>query len=125
MSGLYFTLNGIVYHPGETVIITGIGDSTTDPAGSSLVCVTRNVNTQCCRPIDKGNVGEWYFPNRTMVPRNSAAPSADFTRSGYARQVRLNRRNSAMSPTGMFECRVPDSGAASGSEITAQITIGE
>ena len=131
MSGLYFTLNGIVYHPGETVIITGIGDSTTDPAGSSLVCVTSNVNTECCRNTDGpggsgGNVGEWHFPNGTMVPRNSGAPSVNFTRSGFIHQVRLNRRNNAMSPTGIYECRVLDSGAAtSASVVTAQITVGE
>ena len=122
MSGLYFTLDGIVYRPGETVIITGIGDSTTDPAGPSLVCVTSNVNTQCCRTVDGGNVGEWYFPNGTMVPRNRAAPSADFTRTGSTHEVRLNRRNNAMSPTGIYECRVPSPGAGNAS---AQITIGE
>ena len=124
-SGLYFTLNGIVYLPGETVIITGIGYSTNDPAGTSLVCVTSNVNTECCRGGDGGNVGEWYFPNGAIVPRRSAAPSADFTRSGFTHEVRLNRRNRAKSPTGIYECRVPDSGEASASVVTAQITVGE
>ena len=121
-SGLYFTLNGMVYLPGNTVLITTIGDSETDP-DSSLVCVTSNVNTECCRGIDGGNVGEWHFPGGAKVPRNSAAPpSTNFTRSGFTRQVRLNRRNSAMSPNGTYECRVPD---GDGMNTAAQITVGK
>ena len=114
----------MVYLPGDIVLITAIGVSGTD-ADSSLMCVTSNVNTQCCRGSDGGNVGEWYFPSGTKVPRQKSAPSADFTRSGSTHQVRLNRRNSAMSPTGIYECRVPDSGAANASAVTAQITVGE
>ena len=128
-SGLYFTLSGTVYLPGDAILITAIGVSGTD-ADSSLVCVTSNVNTQCCRGGDGGNVGEWYFPDETIVPRNSAAPSADFTRSGFTHQVRLNRRNSAMSPTGIYECIVPVSVPTNASEegevnAIAQITVGE
>ena len=121
-SALHFTLNGMVYLPGDTVLITTIGHSGTDP-DSSLVCVTSNVNTQCCRESDGGNVGEWYFPGGTIVPRqNSAAASATFTRSGFTHQVRLNRRNNAMSPTGIYECRVPD---GDGMNTVAQITVGK
>ena len=113
-----------MYLPGEAILITDIGvfDSTNDP-GRSLVCETSNVNTQCCRGSDGGNVGEWHFPNGPMVSRNMGAPSSvDFTRSGFTHQVRLNRRNNAMSPTGIYECRVPDSNAKN---VTAQITIGQ
>ena len=120
MFGLYFTLSGMVYIPGDTVLITSIDSE------SPLVCVTSNVNLDCCRGIDGGNVGEWHFPDGTMVPRSSNAPSsANFTRTGFTHEVRLNRRNSAMSPTGIYECRVPDSGEATASVVTAQITVGE
>ena len=133
-SGLYFTLGGTVYLPGDTVLITDIGvfASTSDP-GLSLVCVTSNVNTLCCRGSDGGNVGEWYFPDGTLpddtlVPRQGAMPSADFTRSGFAQQVRLNRRNKAILPTGAFECRVPEranggGGDLTGALVTASITL--
>ena len=126
-SGLYFTLNGTVYQPGDSILITDVGVVArfgTDP-GSSLVCVTSNVNTQCCRSRDSGNVGEWYFPNGTMVPRNSAAPSAVFTWSGFTHQVRLNRRNSATSPTGTFECRVPDEDTGELVDASITLTAGE
>ena len=111
----------MVHLPGDTVLITAIGDSGTDP-NSSLACVTSNVNMYCCRGSDGGNVGGWYFPNGTIVPRNSAAPSANFTRSGFTHQVRLNRRNNAISPTGIYECRVPN---GDGMNTAAQITVGE
>ena len=104
------------------LLITDIGVFAfeTDP-GTSLVCVTSNINIQCCRGSDWGNVGEWYFPDGTIVPRNSAASSADFTRSGFLHQVRLNRRNNATSPTGIYECRVPD--GVSEKLVNASITL--
>ena len=121
-SGLYFTLNGIVYLPGDTVLISDVGDSyyRADP-GRSIVCVTSNVNTQCCRGVDGGNLGEWYFPNGTIVPRDSGNYGADFTRRGFTHQVRLNRRNiNAIAPTGSYECIVPD---GNGVDHTARIRV--
>ena len=110
-SQLYFELNGRVYHRRDTVLITEIGAFTgtnvADPA-SSLVCETSNVYSMCCRGRDGQNVGEWFFPNGTMVPRNSGHENSDFTRSGFTRQVRLNRRNNALIPTGEYTCQVPD-----------------
>ena len=119
-----------MYLPGDTVLITDIGIfvQAVDPVdpGLSLVCFTTNVNTACCRSSDgesdgiSGNVGDWYFPDGMTVPRFGAAPSADFSRSGYTQQVRLNRRNNSMTPTGAFECRVPDT---SGVEQIASIIL--
>ena len=110
-----------MYLPNDTVVITDIGVATTpiglqlghvtgntSDAGTSLVCVTTNVNTACCRSGNGGNVGEWYFPNGTIVFRNYGYYERDFTRSGYTQQVRLNRRNNSTAPTGKYECRVPD-----------------
>ena len=114
-----------MYLPGDAVLITDIGEftaATAAGAGTSLVCVTSNVNTQCCRGSDGGNVGEWYFPDGTIVPRNKGAETNDFTRSGFTHQVRLNRRNSATSPTGTYECRVPD--GATGELVNASIILG-
>ena len=124
-SGLYFTLAGTIYLPGDTVLITEIGDFPpapvpTDP-GTSLVCVTSLVNMECCRGSDNpngGSLGEWFF-NGNIIPRNSA--SLDFSRSGFTEQVRLNRRNNPMTPTGAYECRVPPMGG--GTLVTASIMI--
>jgi hypothetical protein len=112
-------LDDTVYLPGDTVLITDIGvfvevalDIDPVDSGASLVCMTEHVNTHCCRGSDGmngmgGSKGEWFGPDGDQLPRFGAAPYADFSRSGYAQQVRLNRRNNAMSPTGVFECRVP------------------
>ncbi len=48
-------------------------DNPSDP-GPSLVCVTSNVNTMCCRGIDhpgSGAVGNWLYPNGNIVIRNN------------------------------------------------------
>ena len=128
-TGLYFNLNGVVYLPGDTVLITDIGLSTvgedrSDP-GSSLLCITNNVNIYCCRASDGGNVGEWFFPDGTIVPRNRDSPNGDFTKTGFTHQVRLNRRNNAMTPLGTYECRVPHIDTTSTEMHTATITLGE
>ena len=83
-------LDGTTYSSGVTVPITSIGAISYFDAGSSLVCVTSNVNTNCCRGHDGGRVGEWHFPNGSIVPRYSDNPNGDFTRSGFTNQVRLN-----------------------------------
>ena len=121
---LYFTLSGTMYLPGDTILITDIGSINTndesDP-GSSLVCVTTNVNTQCCNSADNpngGGRGEWLDPDGTRI-LNTA--DTNFYRTRSTQQVRLNRRNNAMSPTGVFTCVVPKNTM----NHTANITIGE
>ena len=117
-----------MYLPGDTVLITDIGiDILADPnPGSSLVCNTSNVNDHCCRGSNNPNgssLGEWYFPDGTIVPRPSS--NADFTRTAWTHQVRLNRRNNAMIPLGAYECRVPHMDTTSTEVHTATITLGE
>ena len=126
-TGLYFTLSGTVYLPSDTILITDIGSENTDDRshpGSSLVCITTNVNTQCCRSADNPNGGargDWYLPDETRIINT---PDTDFYRTRYTEQVRLNRRNDAMSPTGVFTCEVPNDGDST-MPFTATVTIGE
>ena len=125
-TGLYFTLNGVVYLPGDTVLITDIGASEPIIPRSSLVCNTTNVNSYCCAGRNNPNggpLGNWYFPNGTIVPRFGASPNGDFTRTGFTYEVRLNRRNNAMTPLGTYTCVVPDMNHAM--NYTATITLGE
>ena len=92
-----------------------------DP-GSSLVCNTTNINAQCCRSADNPNGesrGEWYLPDGTMIINT---PDINFSRTRYTQQVRLIRRNNAMSPTGVFTCEVPND-VDSTMPYTATITI--
>ena len=101
-----------MYLPGSTVLIADIGTPggyDPDQPGGALVCVTTNINTQCCRNSDGGNVGEWYFPDGTIVPRFRNPGSSPFARTGSTQQVRLNHRLPHVSePVGDYQCRVPD-----------------
>ena len=128
-------MRGTVYLPGATIDITDVEDSyppgdTNNPSdpGPSLVCVTSNVNTNCCRDRDHpGNdsVGNWLYPNGSIVIGNSANPNGDFTRSSHTQQIRLNRKRlNVTSPTGGYTCQVPD-GSNSSMTHTASITIGK
>ena len=110
---LYFTWRGNRYEPGDSILITDVGvhDGDTGPA-DSLVCVTTDVNTQCC--TDVGGVGEWFFPDGSMVLRNIDDPNQNtqIIRTGRANQVRLNFRTQQTSPTGEYTCVVPETGSS-------------
>ena len=82
----------------SVVVIT---DIETGADGSRLICATT------FRPCCKGGLrGEWYYPNGAMVPGSSAGEDFHRSRSNNG-EVRLNRRNNAMSPTGIFRCELP------------------
>ena len=128
---LYFELNGVTYESGSSILITEVGEFLPSTGSffpdSSLVCVTSEVNSQCCRRRDGGNVGEWHFPDGSMVPRRNDNPAimADFTRTAYREQVRLSRRNSALSPVGEYSCRVPREGGCDGEMHVGTISLGK
>ncbi len=135
VGGLYFIFNSTEYLDGDKLPITDVGDSflhdnntkQVDP-GLSLECVTSNVNTNCCRGADhpdSGSVGNWLYPNGTIVLGNNANPNGNFTRSSHFQKLRLNRkRPDVMSPTGVYTCQVPD--VSNTAMIhTATITLGE
>ena len=108
---LYFTWRGYRYEPGDSILITDVGVHHGDAGpGDSLVCVTTDVNTQCC--TDRGGVGEWFFPNGSMVIRNIDDPNrnSQIIRTGRANQVRLLFRTRQTSPTGEYTCVVPETG---------------
>ena len=122
-TGLYFSLNGVIHMHGESVSITDIrSNASSGDAGSTLVCVTSNVNTLCCRSRGGRRVGEWYYPDGTKVPRNFGTPGDDIlTKTAFTQQVRLNRRANAVGPLGVYRCDVPAD--PSGANISASITI--
>lgn len=125
---LYFEHEGIRYESGSSVLITEVGTSMSSASilkpDTSLVCVTSEVNTRCCRKRDGGNIGEWHFPDGSLIPRNQNNPDGDFTRSGYTQQLRLNRRNDALEPSGIFSCMVPQDDGCGAMMHIANITLG-
>ena len=80
----------------SVVVITDI-----ETGANGLICTT--TFRPCCKD---GQQGEWYYPDGTMVP-NKAADEDFFRSRSKDGKVRLNRRNSAISPTGIFHCELP------------------
>ena len=129
-TGLFFQLNTETVHPEQGVHMSDIGPQPADRSdpGSTLVCVTTNVNSACCRKRDNPNNltyggprGEWYFPNGTRIPRPSEGPLY-LTRVGYTNQVRLAKISSSfMLPCGPYRCEVPE--LSNGTHTSATINI--
>ncbi len=127
-TGLYFSLNGVIYNPGTSINITDIGEQPGDrsDAGSTLVCVTTNVNTECCRGSDNpngGGIGGWLDPNNTLIPAANALGAATnvFYCVLFTEQVRLVIVGGTPSgPLGVYTCVVPD---MNGVYVSATITF--
>ncbi len=127
-TGLYFSLNGVIYNPGSSINFADIGEQPGDRnlAGSTLVCVTTNVNTECCRGSDNpngGGIGGWSDPNNTPIPAPNALGGATnvFYRVLFTEQVRLAIvGGTPTGPLGVYTCVVPD---MNGVDVSATITI--
>ena len=100
---VWFSLNGTTYQNNSLVTLKGIGDT-------ALLCET-NVTT-CCK---RSSTGNWFFPNKTRVPSNSA--SWDFYRDRAQMVVQLHRRRGG--EDGIYRCEIPDS-----VNVTQNIYIG-
>ena len=125
-SGLYFMVENRVYIPGNSVNISDIGAQPTDSSdsGSTLVCVTTNVNMACCRSSDNnnnGSIGDWYYPNGDMVNYPDAASDGEnFTKFDRQQQLRLSSRGAPEGPLGEYRCEITD---GSGGNANAKINI--
>ena len=123
-------MNGIIHLPGDSIPISDIGPQPADlnHAGSTLVCVTTNVNTGCCRDADNphnvlhsGAVGDWYYPDGTNIPHANNDTERNFARFDFRHQLRLARTTSGPVPLGEYRCAVPN--PITGVVINATITI--
>jgi hypothetical protein len=114
--------NGTRISDGGSLPLVDVGErASSENPGLALVCVTDNFNTQCCRGSDGGSVGEWFFPDNTMIPRGrNALSDSIFIRTASAQQVLLNRRlNTDM--FGSYTCTVPNE--SRNANINASITL--
>ena len=71
----------------------------------ALLCYT-NSDACCENNLRSSSTREWYFPNRTTVSIDHA--KGNFYRNRALSLVRLNRRNNATMPTGVYHCEIPD-----------------
>ena len=92
----------MLYSRNVAVDLTEVGASS-----DALICLTTLM--ECCRGIDTngvGSMGNWRFPNGSLVSSQSGGPS--LSRSRGPSSVLLHRINNAMSPTGVYTCEIPD-----------------
>ena len=95
---LHLLFRGVSYPNNTQLFLGDTGDTST---GSAILCTTNK--SPCCAT---NHLGEWYYPNGSMVLNNAAGE--DFYRGRGDQTIRLNRRNNAQSPTGSFCCELPD-----------------
>ena len=108
-------LNGVDFVNNSNLVLTDIGEST---SSSALFCVTDNA--ECCRGSDNpngGGLGEWYFPDGTLVPTGN---TNSIYRNRDRSAVRLNRMSTVEAPTGVYRCEVPD---ASGTNQSVSVGL--
>ena len=115
-----------VYLPEDTVNISDIGPQPllvdrSNP-GSTLVCVTTNVNMACCRNRDNDNgpIGDWSYPNGDIVNDPDDASGESFTKYVYQHQLRLSSEGAPEGPLGEYRCEIPD---GNGGYANASINI--
>ena len=97
-AGLGFFLEGR-FLPNNSIILLGdIGEGI-----SALYCLTKNA--ECCSTEAESMHYHWEFPNGSNVPEDTTA-GVYFTR-GFS-SIHLNRESSAVGPTGVYKCLLPD-----------------
>ena len=98
--GVHIQLNGCIVGENGSVSITDIGEN-----DNAVLCITDK--EVCCRD-PPGRAGEWFFPGTGNEMVGTTGDGGDFYRDRDRGVARLNRRNNAIMPTGLFCCEIPD-----------------
>ena len=110
-----FLFQGRLYGNNSIVSLAEIGEGR-----DALLCITNE--TVCCKSTNVPSpMREWFFPNGTSI--KIEGEKHNFYRNRDSSIVRFNRRNNAISPTGIFKCIIPISIQQS-KIITSTIHIG-
>ena len=98
-TGVKLTLRGVQYPNRSTINISEIGEN-----DEALICQTDR--RPCCQ-TPPSRAGEWYYPDGSLI--TAVGSGRDLYRNrGDEGEVRLNRRNNALFPIGIYHCEVPD-----------------
>ena len=90
---------------------------------NALICLTTLM--ECCRGSDTngaGSMGNWMFPDGSLVPSRSRGASISRLRGPSS--VLLHRINNAMSPSGVYTCEIPDADNTN-TELNIYLYIGQ
>ena len=101
-SGVALSLGDQSYPNNSIILFDDIGE-----AANALLCTTDRV--ECCSGSSFGGGGHWYFPNGSEAVGGFLGGS--IYRNRGPQIVRLNRRNDAQSPNGIYRCEIPDARA--------------
>jgi hypothetical protein len=107
-AGVFLSSRGSYVSKNSNIFITDIGEEDS----GALLCYT-DLN-ECCHngntTIGDGTLGQWFYPNGSVVGTRNSDPGRDFYVDKGPSVVRLNRRlsNATSSTTGRFCCVVPD-----------------
>lgn len=113
--GIYLSLRGVRYTNNSLIPITEVGTEPNNPTNEAVQCITDL--RPCCRQSGSGLhqqnlmlMGQWYYPNKTLVPDNVGNDSAIFqTRGLNDGTISLFRASAEIiSPTGSYCCEIPD-----------------
>lgn len=110
---MHLLFKGKTYGNNSFFFISEIGRSNSN---SAIQCMTNK--EICCR---KDKTGEWYFPDRSLVPKEYLA-SVFYRNRDDNGAVNLNRFDNIMTPTGRYCCQVPD---ANNIHQTLYVNIGK
>ena len=102
VAGTGFFVRSTLYSNNRAISLTDFGGS-----NGPLMCLTSL--RECCRSSDTGvaPLGNWIYPNGSIVPSRSSGNSLYRTRGPTA--VLLHRDNNVVSISGVFTCEIPDS----------------
>ena len=104
------------YAANSLIPITDVGDAGVT-GEAALLC--RTDKPGCCSGTREG---EWLYPNGTAVRTNAKGPSDPFYRNRGTNVVRLNRRNGATGPTGLYCCEVASVAVPDGAMICINLS---
>ena len=118
-----FTLRGVSYADGDTVLLSDIGEGE-----NRLRCTT--TQTDCCGQDATGGTveadrrGEFYYPNGIRVPTRGGASSDGLFRGRGYQFISLQRLSTATTtpPLGRYRCDIPERNGVSQNMF---INIGE
>ena len=90
------------------MLLSDIGEGS-----NALFCLTDR--TQCCTTEAGDECGSWRFPNDSKVTFDDANLSFYAIR-GYS-SIHLIRRSDAVTPTGIYICKLPDEETGKGKDM--------
>ena len=98
-----FFLDGDLLSNNSMVLLSDIGEGS-----SALYCLTDMMH--CCLSAASASDGRWIFSDDSYANED---PTANFYLVRGFSSLLLNRRSSAVGPTGVYTCLIPDSSNSS------------